>query len=330
MQQVWISRLYPTRQVGLPPLCAACSADSLVLHFMPVPTRRSPAAPAAPSDLTVPTTPSATSAPSAPAVPAAVAPASAAAALADVRPAFDRLGLGLKLVRAAAAAGWQRASAIRAAVIPAVLAGRDVLGNGPTGSGKTAAFVLPALQRLHACRWTKPTACSTKALPQRRSVGWRCTAPAQTLLFGATFDAGVQALAQRVQRDALIVRSDAAPAADGAAAEGGEGGAASAASVPSADALAELAVHLHITQRVSMVDTARRPMACTQGARSGEPARSQVLRCVPIALSAAYRWEPASVGPRSGDRLAVVSGMTSVRRDARKLPVVTVSSWPES
>jgi superfamily II DNA/RNA helicase len=64
------------------------------------------------------------------------------------RPGFDVLGLQPVLLRAAAAAGWVQASAIQAAAIPAILQGRDVLGQAPTGSGKTAAFLLPLLQRL--------------------------------------------------------------------------------------------------------------------------------------------------------------------------------------
>ena len=50
-----------------------------------------------------------------------------------------------------------------------------------------------------------------------------------------------------------------------------------------------------------------RPMACTQGSRSGEPARSQALRCASIALSAACRCVPSAAGPPTG---ACVGGPT--------------------
>ncbi|OYU76421.1 MAG: RNA helicase, partial [Burkholderiales bacterium PBB5] len=50
--------------------------------------------------------------------------------------------------RAATAAGWARPTTIQAAVLPVALAGRDVRAQAPTGSGKTAAFLLPVLQRL--------------------------------------------------------------------------------------------------------------------------------------------------------------------------------------
>jgi superfamily II DNA/RNA helicase len=63
---------------------------------------------------------------------------------------FAGLGLAPDMLRAAAAAGWSVPSAIQAAALPAVLQGRDVLGCAPTGSGKTAAYLLPLLQRLLA------------------------------------------------------------------------------------------------------------------------------------------------------------------------------------
>ncbi|MES2716046.1 MAG: DEAD/DEAH box helicase [Pseudomonadota bacterium] len=63
---------------------------------------------------------------------------------------FAALGLGPVLAAAAAAGGWTRPTAVQTAVLPAVLQGRDVLARSPTGSGKTAAFLLPLLQRLLA------------------------------------------------------------------------------------------------------------------------------------------------------------------------------------
>ena len=65
-------------------------------------------------------------------------------------PSFADLGLAPALARAAADAGWPSASAIQAVAVPPILQGHDVLGQAPTGSGKTAAFVLPLLQRLLA------------------------------------------------------------------------------------------------------------------------------------------------------------------------------------
>ena len=65
-------------------------------------------------------------------------------------PGFADLGLTPALVAAATAAGWSTATAIQAVAVPASLTGRDLLGIAPTGSGKTAAFVLPLLQHLLA------------------------------------------------------------------------------------------------------------------------------------------------------------------------------------
>jgi superfamily II DNA/RNA helicase len=61
---------------------------------------------------------------------------------------FDSLGLIPALVQAAAQSGYAAPTAIQAAAIPAILQGRDVRGSAQTGSGKTAAFSLPLLQRL--------------------------------------------------------------------------------------------------------------------------------------------------------------------------------------
>ncbi len=61
---------------------------------------------------------------------------------------FEELGLAETLLRAIGAQGYSAPTAIQALAIPAVLAGRDVLGCAQTGTGKTAAFALPMLQRL--------------------------------------------------------------------------------------------------------------------------------------------------------------------------------------
>jgi ATP-dependent RNA helicase RhlE len=67
---------------------------------------------------------------------------------------FDSLGLDARLLRAVAEQGYTAPTPIQAAVIPTVLAGRDVLAGAQTGTGKTAGFTLPLLQRLSA---TPPT-----------------------------------------------------------------------------------------------------------------------------------------------------------------------------
>ncbi len=63
---------------------------------------------------------------------------------------FSDLGLLPELLRAVADKGYDTPSPIQAQAIPAVLSGRDVLAGAQTGTGKTAGFVLPVLQRLAA------------------------------------------------------------------------------------------------------------------------------------------------------------------------------------
>jgi superfamily II DNA/RNA helicase len=63
---------------------------------------------------------------------------------------FSTLGLSPVLLRALRTTGYHAPTPIQAAAIPPILEGRDVLGSAQTGSGKTAAFVLPMAQRLLA------------------------------------------------------------------------------------------------------------------------------------------------------------------------------------
>ncbi|HEY8924621.1 MAG TPA: DEAD/DEAH box helicase [Polyangia bacterium] len=66
--------------------------------------------------------------------------------------AFADLGLAPALLRALAEEKYERPTPIQTQAIPHVLAGRDLLGCAQTGTGKTAAFALPMLQRLAAAR----------------------------------------------------------------------------------------------------------------------------------------------------------------------------------
>jgi ATP-dependent RNA helicase RhlE len=61
---------------------------------------------------------------------------------------FKMLGLAPPLVRATREMGYTEPTPIQAKAIPAVLAGRDLVATAQTGTGKTAAFLLPVLHRL--------------------------------------------------------------------------------------------------------------------------------------------------------------------------------------
>ena len=61
---------------------------------------------------------------------------------------FESLGLLPELLRAVGEKGYEVPTSIQAQAIPTILQGRDVLGGSQTGTGKTAAFTLPLLQRL--------------------------------------------------------------------------------------------------------------------------------------------------------------------------------------
>ncbi|HEX5826954.1 MAG TPA: DEAD/DEAH box helicase [Candidatus Limnocylindrales bacterium] len=65
---------------------------------------------------------------------------------------FDGLGLSPELLRAVSDEGYTEPTPVQAAAIPVILEGRDVLAGAQTGTGKTAAFVLPVIQYLHATR----------------------------------------------------------------------------------------------------------------------------------------------------------------------------------
>ncbi len=80
--------------------------------------------------------------------------------------AFSELNLAEPLARAVAEMGYTTMTPIQAQAIPVVLQGRDVMGAAQTGTGKTAAFSLPLLQRLlrHANTSTSPARHPVRAL----------------------------------------------------------------------------------------------------------------------------------------------------------------------
>ena len=63
---------------------------------------------------------------------------------------FDELELNPKILRGIKDMGFEEATPIQAQGIPAVLSGRDVIGQAQTGTGKTAAFGIPVLESVDA------------------------------------------------------------------------------------------------------------------------------------------------------------------------------------
>ncbi len=65
---------------------------------------------------------------------------------------FEELKLAPAIVKAVREQGYETPTAIQAQAIPLVLEGHDLLGGAQTGTGKTAAFVLPMLHKLSMAR----------------------------------------------------------------------------------------------------------------------------------------------------------------------------------
>src|SRR5512134_76383 len=65
---------------------------------------------------------------------------------------FSELGLSEELLKAIDKLGFEQAAPIQAEAIPVLMAGRDVVGQSQTGSGKTAAFAIPAIEKTDPAR----------------------------------------------------------------------------------------------------------------------------------------------------------------------------------
>src|SRR5215218_2248523 len=63
---------------------------------------------------------------------------------------FEGLGLDRRLLNTLGGLGYEEPTPIQLEAIPPLMEGRDLLAEAPTGTGKTAAFALPILQRLAA------------------------------------------------------------------------------------------------------------------------------------------------------------------------------------
>lgn len=83
---------------------------------------------------------------------------------------FDELDLDAKLCRAVAEMGYSKPTSIQALAIPPAMDGKDVLASAPTGTGKTAAFLLPACQFLIDYPRRSPGACRILILTPTREL----------------------------------------------------------------------------------------------------------------------------------------------------------------
>src|SRR5689334_1081320 len=73
---------------------------------------------------------------------------------------FEALGLHTSVLKALTDAGYTKPTAVQAQAIPAAIGGRDLMVSSQTGSGKTAAFMLPALHKFASAE-QQPAAAKT-------------------------------------------------------------------------------------------------------------------------------------------------------------------------
>ncbi|MCX7643789.1 MAG: DEAD/DEAH box helicase [Rhodobacteraceae bacterium] len=124
---------------------------------------------------------------------------------------FKTLGLNDRLVARLAELGLTSPTPIQAQAIPEVLKGRDVMGLAQTGTGKTAAFGLPLVQRLPKARPAARTAHALILAPTRELArqieatlaGFTAGTPARTLV--VTGGPSINGQAQRLERGADIL-----------------------------------------------------------------------------------------------------------------------------
>ena len=121
---------------------------------------------------------------------------------------FSDLGLDAPILKALKDVGYETPSAIQAATIPSLLAGRDVVGRAQTGTGKTAAFALPILSRLDLTQ-TSPQAlvlAPTRELASQIVEESRAVAHARALSVAAVYGGvGLDKQARAARRAHIVV-----------------------------------------------------------------------------------------------------------------------------
>ena len=92
-------------------------------------------------------------------------------------PTFADLPLRPELLAAVAELGYTQPSPVQAEAIAPLVEGRDLLGQAATGTGKTAAFALPMLERLAEIRPDRRRATPRSAWCSPPPASWRCRCP---------------------------------------------------------------------------------------------------------------------------------------------------------
>jgi ATP-dependent RNA helicase DDX27 len=94
---------------------------------------------------------------------------------AQTHDSFLSMNLSRPLLKAITTLGFMKPTPIQAATIPVALLGKDVVGNAVTGSGKTAAFMIPMLERLlYRDKGKKAAATRCVVLVPTRELGVQC------------------------------------------------------------------------------------------------------------------------------------------------------------
>ncbi|OWT59310.1 DEAD/DEAH box helicase [Candidimonas nitroreducens] len=127
---------------------------------------------------------------------------------------FEALGLAPGLLSALAKAGFDEPTSVQAAAIPRALAGHDLMVSSQTGSGKTAAFMLPALQRIAGRPANKGSGVQVLVLTPTRELAMQVSDATRqygaqlkdlriaTVVGGMPYGAQIKALSRRV--DVLV------------------------------------------------------------------------------------------------------------------------------
>lgn len=93
----------------------------------------------------------------------------------DENASFLSMNLSRPIIKSITALGFHKPTPIQAATIPVALLGKDVVGNAVTGSGKTAAFIIPMLERLmYRERGKNAAATRCLVLVPTRELGVQC------------------------------------------------------------------------------------------------------------------------------------------------------------